>query len=221
MTHRNYLAGMTPTHFRGLPFDVWNTLIAEVGCSFRFVVLNATVFDCHIFDRPLSTQFLAISKSHLINLVKMKCSLHSRHFTSTQDWFHDRPLLNLYSVIVLVPGTNPQTVIRNRRIESLFSTLLVHMGFTLHCTSSGMEQLVAHPVTTVSLFFPFTAPLSQIPSFSQNRLEAVEQRHLHCFCLPDLSRPRWCPNHKAGNPPDSLNDSAENVAEEGGRGGRL
>ncbi|KAK2940831.1 hypothetical protein BLNAU_24254 [Blattamonas nauphoetae] len=134
MTHRNYLAGMTPTHFRGLPFDVWNTLIAEVGCSFRFVVLNATVFDCHIFDRPLSTQFLA---------------LHSRHFTSTQDWFHDRPLLNLYSVIVLVPGTNPQTVIRNRRIESLFSTLLVHMGFTLHCTSSGMEQLVAHPVTTV------------------------------------------------------------------------
>ncbi|KAK2960632.1 hypothetical protein BLNAU_4530 [Blattamonas nauphoetae] len=148
MTHRNYLAGMTPTHFRGLPFDVWNTLIAEVGCSFRFVVLNATVFDCHIFDRPLSTQFLAISKSHLINLVKMKCSLHSRHFTSTQDWFHDRPLLNLYSVIVLVPGTNPQTVIRNRRIESLFSTLLVHMGFTLHCTSSGMEQLVAHPVTT-------------------------------------------------------------------------
>ncbi|KAK2939889.1 hypothetical protein BLNAU_25202 [Blattamonas nauphoetae] len=78
----------------------------------------------------------------------MKCSLHSRHFTSTQDWFHDRPLLNLYSVIVLVPGTNPQTVIRNRRIESLFSTLLVHMGFTLHCTSSGMEQLVAHPVTT-------------------------------------------------------------------------
>ncbi|KAK2941255.1 hypothetical protein BLNAU_23828 [Blattamonas nauphoetae] len=122
MTHRNYLAGMTPTHFRGLPFDVWNTLIAEVGCSFRFVVLNATVFDCHIFDRPLHT---------------IPC-----------DWFHDRPLLNLYSVIVLVPGTNPQTVIRNRRIESLFSTLLVHMGFTLHCTSSGMEQLVAHPVTT-------------------------------------------------------------------------
>ncbi|KAK2941658.1 hypothetical protein BLNAU_23422 [Blattamonas nauphoetae] len=80
-----------------------------------------------------------------------------------------------------------------------------------------MEQLVAHPVTTVSLFFPFTAPLSQIPSFSQNRLEAVEQRHLHCFAFL-TSRPRWCPNHKAGNPPDSLNDSAENVAEEGGRG---
>ncbi|KAK2941632.1 hypothetical protein BLNAU_23439 [Blattamonas nauphoetae] len=112
----------------------------------------------------------------------MKCSLHSRHFTSTQDWFHDRPLLNLYSVIVLVPGTNPQTVIRNRRIESLLSTLLVHMGFTLHCTSSGMEQLVAHPVTTTRLF---------------------------CIQLT---------NYSAGNPPDSLNDSAENVAEEGGRG---
>ncbi|KAK2940902.1 hypothetical protein BLNAU_24188 [Blattamonas nauphoetae] len=97
MTHRNYLAGMTPTHFRGLPFDVWNTLIAKVGCSFRFVVLNVTVFDCHIFDRPLSTQFLAY------------------------------------------------------------------------------------------LFFPFTA----------------------------LSLKS---HHKAGNPPDSLNDSAENVAEEGGRG---
>ncbi|KAK2958559.1 hypothetical protein BLNAU_6593 [Blattamonas nauphoetae] len=128
MTHRNYLAGMTPTHFRGLPFDVWNTLIAEVGCSFRFVVLNATVFDCHIFDRPLSTQFLAYLSSSL------------------------------------------------------------------------------------------SLPLSQIPSFSQNRLEAVEQRHLHCFAFLTLSRPRWCPNHKAGNPPDSLNDSAENVAEEGGRG---
>ncbi|KAK2945684.1 hypothetical protein BLNAU_19418 [Blattamonas nauphoetae] len=148
MTHRNYLAGMTPTHFRGLPFDVWNTLIAEVGCSFRFVVLNATVFDCHIFDRPLSTQFLAISKSHLINLVQMKCSLHSRHFTSTQDWFHDRPLLNLYSVIVLVQGTNPPNCHPKPKNRI---TLLDFVGphgvySSLHLV--GDEQLVAHPVTT-------------------------------------------------------------------------
>ncbi|KAK2940117.1 hypothetical protein BLNAU_24973 [Blattamonas nauphoetae] len=75
MTHRNYLAGMTPTHFRGLPFDVWNTLIAKVGCSFRFVVLNVTVFDCHIFDRPLSTQFLAYLSSSL----SLPLSLKSHH----------------------------------------------------------------------------------------------------------------------------------------------
>ncbi|KAK2940058.1 hypothetical protein BLNAU_25031 [Blattamonas nauphoetae] len=79
MTHRNYLAGMTPTHFRGLPFDIWNTLIAEVGCSFRFVVLNATVFDCHIFDRPLSTQFLAYLSSSL----SLPLSLKSHHFPKT------------------------------------------------------------------------------------------------------------------------------------------
>ncbi|KAK2945718.1 hypothetical protein BLNAU_19331 [Blattamonas nauphoetae] len=61
MTHRNYLAGMTPTHFRGLPlrYSAIASTLLEVGCSFRFVVLNVTVFDCHIFDRPLSTQFLA------------------------------------------------------------------------------------------------------------------------------------------------------------------
>ncbi|KAK2944456.1 hypothetical protein BLNAU_20604 [Blattamonas nauphoetae] len=74
MTHRNYLAGMTPTHFRGLPFDIWNTLIAEVGCSFRFVVLNATVFDCHIFDRPLSTQFLCVSARSIVTRLSFPLS---------------------------------------------------------------------------------------------------------------------------------------------------
>ncbi|KAK2955059.1 hypothetical protein BLNAU_9990 [Blattamonas nauphoetae] len=63
MTRRKCLSRMTPTHFRGLSFDVWNTLIADadeqMGYSFGFVVLNTAVFDCHIVNRPLSTQFLA------------------------------------------------------------------------------------------------------------------------------------------------------------------
>ncbi|KAK2941667.1 hypothetical protein BLNAU_23431 [Blattamonas nauphoetae] len=62
MTRRKCLSRMTPTHFRGLSFDVWNTLIADadeqmgysLGSSFStrlsLIVTSSTV---------LSTQFLA------------------------------------------------------------------------------------------------------------------------------------------------------------------
>ncbi|KAK2960039.1 hypothetical protein BLNAU_4922 [Blattamonas nauphoetae] len=76
-----------------------------MACSFGFVVLNAAVFDCHIVNRPLSTQFIAslndalrpdylfhsrlldISETHLDYLVEMRCATLSLYEKATHDVF--------------------------------------------------------------------------------------------------------------------------------------
>ncbi|KAK2960094.1 hypothetical protein BLNAU_4977 [Blattamonas nauphoetae] len=49
----------------------------------------------------------------------------------------------------LVPETDRQTAIRNRRIKALLMSVLVHMEFILYGSSSGMKQLVLQQVTAV------------------------------------------------------------------------
>ncbi|KAK2957817.1 hypothetical protein BLNAU_7251 [Blattamonas nauphoetae] len=70
----------------------------EMVCSFVLVVLNAAVFDCHIVNRPLSTQFLICfslkpTQSQVVSVV------HTPHFC-------DPSLLLLYAAITDVSILN-------------------------------------------------------------------------------------------------------------------